>query len=71
MDDIWRKATKNIHKQHVTATQTPFIAQLEVKPKVTATLVAIPTHMNTFAALNTVAQCDVRLLQMENEWKLT
>jgi len=57
MDDIWRKTTKKIHEQCVTATQTLFIAQPEVKPTVTATSVAVPTYMNTSAALNTVAQC--------------
>ena len=28
-------------------------------------------YTNTSAALNTVVQCNMRLLQMENEWKLT
>ena len=39
----------------------------EVKP----TSTAVPTHTNAPTALNTVAQCDTRLLQMELEWKLT
>ena len=67
MDDIWRKAAKKIRENdhRITATQT---SQLEVKQTTSA---AVPTYTNTSAALNTIAQCDVRLLQMENEWKLT
>jgi len=70
MDDIWRKAAKKIREndRRVKATQT---SQPEVKPTVIATSTVVPTHTNTSAALNTVVQCDARLLQMENEWKLT
>jgi len=70
MDDIWRKAAKKIREndRRITATQT---SQPEVKPTVIATSMVVPTHTNTSMALNTVAQCDARLLQMENEWKLT
>ena len=69
MDDIWRKAAKKIREndRRVTATHT---SQPEVKPTVIATSTAVPTYTNTSAALNTVAQCDTRLLQMEFEWKL-
>jgi len=69
MDDIWRKAAKKIREndRRVTATHT---SQPEVKPTVIATSTAVPTYTNTSAALNTVAQCDARLLQMEFEWKL-
>jgi hypothetical protein len=70
MDDIWRKAVKKIceNDHHITAMQT---SQPEVKPMVFATSTVVPTHTNISAALNTVAQCNARLLQMENKWKLT
>ena len=66
MDDIWRKAAKKIREHRGTATQTLVIA----KPTA-ATPSAVPTCANTPASLNTVAQCDARLLRMEFEWKLT
>ena len=59
MDDIWQKAVKRICKNCcVTSTQTS-----EVKPMVITTSTAVPTS----AALNTVGQCNNRLLQMKNE----
>jgi hypothetical protein len=46
-------------------------SQPEVKLTIIATSMAVPTHTNTSAALNTVAQCNTRLLQVENKWILT
>jgi len=70
MDDIWRKAAKKIREKNlcIAATQT---SQPEVKLTAIATSTVVPTYTNTSPALNTVAQCDARLLQMELEWKLT
>jgi hypothetical protein len=64
MDDIWRKAAKNLHKreEHVSGIRTG----PETKPAAIAATTATPAY----PILNTVAQCDARLLQMEFEWKL-
>ena len=75
MDDIWRKATKKIREQHVTATQTPVI----VKPTATAPT-AVPTCSNKNPAtsstlteedMNTVEKIDAQLARMELNWAQT
>jgi hypothetical protein len=68
MDDIWRKAAKNLCKrERLSAIQT----RPETKPAIIAAPTTTPTYTHPIASANTVAQVDIRLLKMEQNWVQT
>ena len=64
MDDIWWKAAKNLCK----CKECP--SAIQTGPETKPAAVAATTTTPAYPILNTVAQCNTRLLQMEFEWKL-
>jgi hypothetical protein len=75
MDNIWRKAAKNIrkHKETLSAIQTG----PETKPAAIAATTTTPTHTNpaifalTEENMNTVEKIDAQLARMERNWAKT
>jgi hypothetical protein len=69
MDDIWRKAAKNLRKreERLSAIRTG----PETKPAAIAATTTTPAYTYPVASANTVAQVDIRLLEMEQNWVQT
>jgi hypothetical protein len=71
MDNIWaswQNALKSIHKPERASTN---FSGAKAKPIADGTATSIPTHTSDATPLNTVAQLDARLLEMQQTWMQT
>jgi len=69
MDDIWRKAAKNLCKREERL--SAIWMGPETKPAAIAATTTTPTYTYPIGSANTVAQVDIRLLEMEQNWVQT
>jgi len=69
MDDIWRKAAKNLRKRKECL--SVIRTGPETKPAVIAEATTTPVYTNHIVSANTVEQVDTRLLEMEQHWLQT